>query len=187
MCLTSAERDLSVLQLREAWTRCSESLGRLPIFFLLLKSGWHYCPLCGLWHHQTPLAFYSCSPPFPAWMDAHLAQPREMHVWLLDNGLYSLDLGLFINSHIDHSLLAHNPDPNFGLTVPLPLEWPGKTHTIECALLQKHNRDLKPQCPHRPHNGAAAPIFLRHRVCSLLNNNNDTVSTHASASWTPPC
>ena len=62
-------------------------------------------------------------PPFPsAWV---VAAP----VWFLGNDPCSPDLGLFINSHVQHSLFACTPDPNLGLIFPASLKPLKKSHT----------------------------------------------------------
>lgn len=81
-----------------------------------------------------------------SWMFAGLSLGWGVvtHVWLLDNGLYSLDLGLFINSHVHLSLLTHIPDSNLEYC---PRLWHNSGNHIPLVDPVANTTVLKPPCP----------------------------------------
>lgn len=100
-----------------------------------------------------------------------------MNIWLLDNGQGSQDLGLFINSHVFHSPLAHNPDPSLSaFQYRQPLECLGSHILLMCSVAKTQHTFKNQQCPQRPHDGALAPCIHGAMQFPL---NNKTLSTSA--------
>lgn len=119
---------LPILQLREAWTHgCNHrhitgpplrEPGQASIFLFAAKVRLALFSSIWVFTSLSILSFLQLFISFPS-LDGCTSLLSQllggMNIWLLDNGLYSLNLGLFINSYVHHSLLAHILDPNLSL------------------------------------------------------------------------